>query len=100
MGFIERLLYNDLIRRSGAIVFSSSRGDEFSYENEKYENGLFTEGIIRSLTGATSEELTSITIEELRKEVVNFVSKETNELQNPVIDRDNIYQKLSFPKVH
>ncbi len=96
----NRYVYNDLIRRSGAIVFSSSRGNEFSYENEKYENGLFTEGIIRSLSDATKGDAKFVNTETLRKEVATFVSKETGGLQNPVIDRDNLYQKFRFPKIH
>ncbi|CAN0542741.1 unnamed protein product, partial [Laminaria digitata] len=31
----DRFIYNDLARRSGAIVFSSSRGGELSYESSK-----------------------------------------------------------------
>ena len=36
-------IYNDLVRRSGAIVFSSSRGGEFSYECDRIRNGYFVE---------------------------------------------------------
>ena len=30
----DRYIYNDLTRRSGAIIFSSSKGGEFSYEKD------------------------------------------------------------------
>jgi len=39
----DRYIYNDLARRSGAIVFSSCKGGEFSYESEavaKLSGGL------------------------------------------------------------
>ena len=38
----DRYIYNELTRRTGAIVFSSSKGGEFSYESESIENGFFT----------------------------------------------------------
>ena len=31
----DRFITNDIFRRSGAVVFSSSRGGEFSYENNE-----------------------------------------------------------------
>jgi len=37
----DRYIYNDLVRRSGAIVFSSCKGGEFSYESDKIKNGFF-----------------------------------------------------------
>ena len=52
----DRYIYNDLVRRSGAIVFSSCRGDEVSYESAEYENGLFTEYILRALGGGGADE--------------------------------------------
>jgi len=48
----DRYIYNDLLRRSGAIVFSSCKGGEFSYESDR--------------------------------------------IQNPTIDRDNIYLNFGF----
>jgi hypothetical protein len=45
----DRYIYNDLVRRSGAIVFSSSKGGEFSYESDKIQNGFFTKEIISAI---------------------------------------------------
>jgi WD40 repeat protein/uncharacterized caspase-like protein len=95
----DRFIYNDLSRRSGAIVFSSSKGGEFSYESESVQNGFFTEEIIRAITSgeADADGDGAVSIDELR----NFVAKEvpalTSDLQHPTIDRDNIYQKFGFP---
>ncbi|MBU0756339.1 MAG: caspase family protein, partial [Planctomycetes bacterium] len=51
----DRYIYNDLIRRSGAIVFSSCRGGEFSYENDDLQNGLFTEEIMNALNAGRAD---------------------------------------------
>ncbi|MBI5526210.1 MAG: hypothetical protein HY897_07730 [Deltaproteobacteria bacterium] len=36
----ERYFYNDSSRRTGAIVFSSSRGSEVSFERDDLQNGV------------------------------------------------------------
>jgi len=95
----DRFIYNDLIRRSGAIVFSSSKGGEMSYESDLYQNGLFTEEIIRTLTDseADTDKNGFISIDELRESVIKQVPRMSNNLQHPTVDRDNIYQKFHFP---
>ncbi|MBU3915553.1 caspase family protein, partial [bacterium] len=96
----DRYIFNDLIRRSGTIVFSSSKGGEFSYESEKIENGYFTEEIIKGLQGRAdrnSDKL--VTSDELRDYVEKIVPKHTQNLQHPTVDRDNIFQKIEFPIV-
>ncbi len=113
----NRYIYNDLVRRSGAIVFSSCRGDEVSYESAEYENGLFTEYIIRGLGGnqggrersgpgtrpADTDGDGVVTTEELRRYVRTGVAAETKEdpllyavPQHPTVDRDNIYVEFGF----
>ena len=120
----DRYIYNDLVRRSGAIVFSSCRGDEVSYESAEYENGLFTEYIIRGLWGGAAEGPGKsvdrgdggpvsrpadadgdgvVTTEELRQYVRSGVAAETEEdpllyavPQHPTVDRDNIYVEFGF----
>jgi hypothetical protein len=95
----NRYIYNDIFRRSGAIVFSSSRGGEFSYENDILENGLFTEAVIQSLNQKTTDKdgNNKISIDELKEKVIKVVSELSQNLQNPTVDRDNTYQKFSFP---
>lgn len=95
----DRYIYNDLIRRSGAIVFSSSKGGEFSYEKKELENGLFTEEIINAITTNVADKNKDgiITTDELRDYVSSSVAKSSNNLQHPTVDRDNIYQKFGVP---
>ena len=97
----DRYIYNDLLRRSGAIVFSSSLGGEYSYEDEKYQNGFFTKGIIEALTtnNADTNKDGIISTDELREYVSKKVAEISENKQHPTIDRDNIYCKFGFPKV-
>ena len=109
-----RYIYNDLVRRSGAIVFSSCRGDEVSYENRRFENGLFTEYLLRALESGEERNGNArrrgdadgdgiVTVKELREFVESGVVKETKDdhllyatSQTPTVDRDNIYIEFGF----
>jgi len=94
----DRYIYNDLSRRTGAIVFSSSKGGELSAERSDYENGLFTEYIIKAFQSKKADCNNDglITIDELKRYVLENVSIESNNKQHPTIDRDNIFQRISF----
>jgi WD40 repeat protein len=100
----DRYIYNDLARRSGAIVFSACKGGEFSYENAALENGFFTEKIIEALDKKSADKNNDgiISVDELREYVSREVAKLTSDgkypegLQHPTVDRDNIYQKFGF----
>ncbi|HAN79676.1 MAG TPA: hypothetical protein DCQ31_18895 [Bacteroidales bacterium] len=93
----DRYIYNDLMRRSGAIVFSSSKGGELSYEFSNLENGLFTEYIMKALSGeADADKNGIVSTDELRTYVSAEVSKASGGAQNPTVDRDNIFQKFGF----
>ncbi len=52
----DRFIYTDLARRSGAVVFPSSRGGELSYESPAWQNGLFTEELVRALTTSVADQ--------------------------------------------
>ena len=94
----DRFIYNDLFRRSGAIVFSSSRGGEFSYEDADKRAGYFTRAIIDGLKGgADGNNDNSVTIDELKLYVSKTVSNWSDGNQNPTVDRDNIFQKFALP---
>ncbi len=94
----DRYIYNDLVRRSGAIVFSSSKGGELSYERSDIENGLFTEYIMKALTTSEADKDKNgiVSTDELRQYVSEQVAKASGDLQHPTVDRDNIYQKFGF----
>ncbi len=94
----DRYIYNDLVRRSGAIVFSSSKGGELSYERSDIENGLFTESIMKALTTTEADKDGNgiVSTDELRQYVSEQVAKASGDLQHPTVDRDNIYQKFGF----
>lgn len=95
----DRFIYNDLARRSGAVVLSSSRGGELSYESPAWRNGLFTEELKRALTTpvADADRDGVVTARELRRYVSEAVSRVSKGAQNPVVDRDNIHQHIAFP---
>jgi hypothetical protein len=100
----DRYIYNDLARRSGAIVFSSCRGGEFSYEDARLQNGFFTAKIIEALKGQAADKNKDeiVSTDELREYVCREVPKLTADetypegLQHPTVDRDNIFQKFGF----
>ncbi|MFA6034650.1 MAG: caspase family protein [Myxococcota bacterium] len=94
----DRYVYNDLSRRSGAIVFSSSRGGEFSYESDAISNGFFTREIIIGLMNSADQNHDGfVSVDELRDFVSNSVAGKTGDLQHPTVDHDNLYQKFAFP---
>jgi MYXO-CTERM domain-containing protein len=95
----DRYIYNDLLRRSGAVVFSSSRGTEYSYETDELHNGVFTAAIVRALTTdqADANRDGVVSTEELRQYVAREVAKQTAEAQHPTVDHDNTTVRFGFP---
>jgi len=97
----ERYIYNDLSRRTGAIVISSSRGSEFSFELEELANGVFTEELLLGLTTnrADTNHDGQVSTDELRKHLTAEVPKRTEDKQHPTVDRDNLEANFAFPVV-
>ncbi len=95
----DRLIYADLARRSGAIVFSSSRGLEYSLEGPQFENGAFTEELLNALhtPRADRDGDGSLSVDELRSYVSEAVPRITGDQQHPTVDRDNLALKFGFP---
>jgi WD40 repeat protein len=94
----DRYIFNDLSRRSGAIVFSSSRGSEPSQERKDIKQGLFTYHILEALTtpNADFDKNGFVSTDELREYVSTRVAMSSGNTQHPTVDRDNIYQKFGF----
>lgn len=95
----QRYIYNDLSRRSGAIVLSSSQGSELSYERDDLQNGVFTEHVLAALTSdvADADKDGIVTDRELRSYVASAVAKDTGGLQHPSVDRDNPLAVVGLP---
>ncbi|MCB9522192.1 MAG: caspase family protein [Myxococcales bacterium] len=94
----ERLLHEDLARRTGAVVFSSSRGDELSYERAELGHGVFTSAVLAALRGgADGDGDRQITLDELAGFVTGEVSRLTEGRQHPTVDRDNRLADLRLP---
>lgn len=95
----DRYVDNDLARRTGAIVFSSSRGGELSYERDAEQNGFFTEELLAALGSRETDTDGdgAIGTDELRERVSRGVATRSGGLQHPTVDRDNLYQRFAFP---
>ncbi|MFO0556000.1 MAG: caspase family protein [Polyangiaceae bacterium] len=89
VGDPQRLVAGDLRKRSGAIIISSSRGAELSYEQRELENGVFTQALLEVLTQPRKTDR-ALSIDELRNGVSDLVRERTADLQHPSIDRDNL----------
>ncbi len=106
-----RYILNDLSRRSGTVVFSSCRGNEFSYEDDELENGYFTSSFLSAFKtlkssegkssdssnekSSASENSNSIDLRNL----IDAVKKDVNSkipVQTPTVDKDNMHMNFSF----
>jgi len=95
----DRYIYNDLTRRTGAVVFSAAHAGELSFESPKIQNGVFTSEIVDALSSgkADTNRDGTITLDELQAYVSLNVAVKTGGLQRPTIDRDNIHQRFGLP---
>ena len=97
----NRMIENNLFRRTGAVVFSSSRGAEPSFEYPEIGNGVFTAGLMGALTGSESDTDSNgvLTPVELARAVSAFVIQKTDAQQHPAMDRDNPEAGVELPVV-
>jgi len=77
---MSKAIFSDLRQNSGATVISSAGGTEAAYEDEKWNNGLFTYCLINGLKNlkADSNHDKKVTLNELQK----YVSEEVNRLSD------------------
>jgi WD40 repeat protein len=95
----DRYVYARLERRTGAIVFSSSLGNELSLESPALGNGVFTAALLRTLAAKQADANGDgwLSIDELEGTVKASVVGATGGLQHPTIDRENPLQDFRLP---
>lgn len=98
----DRYILNDLFRRTGAVVFSSSRAGESSFEpagDASGENGFFTAAVLAALTtpAADADGDGRVSAAELRRYASEAVAERSGDLQHPTVDRDNPSSSVAFP---
>lgn len=86
-------------RRSGAIVLSSARPAELSFESDSLQNGVFAEQI---LLGLTTDEADSngdgvVDGSELRWYVSRTVAGKTIDLQHPIVEHESPSERVAVP---
>jgi uncharacterized caspase-like protein len=77
------------------VTFASSSSSEVSYEHQTWQNGAFTEAILRGLSGRADKNKNNIiTVNELffyiETTVPKIVKEETKRQQNPILTRSNL----------
>ncbi len=84
--------FADLRRGTGAVVISSSSGNEYSLEGDQWQNGVFTYALLQGLKErkADADGNQIIHVSELQKYVIEQVQTLTNGGQNPTIRRENL----------
>ncbi len=88
---MSKAIFSDLRQNSGATVISSAGGTEAAYEDEKWNNGLFTYCLINGLKNlkADSNNDKKITLSELQKYVAEEVNRLSDGKQTPTFRVEN-----------
>jgi len=96
---INRLIEGDVFRRSGAVVISSSRGSEASYEFRALTNGVFTHALKAALTSPDADRNGDgqLAPRELEAFLLREVAAKTEGKQHPTVDRDNPLSRVALP---
>lgn len=89
---LQQDLFADLRRGTGAVVISSSSGDEYSFEGTEWKNGVFTYSLLEGLKLKKADENKDgqIRVSELQKYVMERVKTLTNGGQNPTVRQENL----------
>jgi len=84
-------LFTDLRRGTGATVISSSSGKYFSFEDDEYQNGVYTYALKLGLKGeADANKDKEITVTELKEYLYRKVESLTNGKQKPTARQENL----------
>ena len=96
-----RFIFSDVFHKTGLNVFSSSRGDQLSFESENFENGLFSEGLIEALNSRDTDRNSDsfISLSELGVKVSQTVNEWTMNQQSPNFLKINPYTAFMFGNV-
>ena len=96
---ITQQVDNDRLSRSlqseGTLIFTSSKGTQFSHEMDSFRHGVFTYAILQGLRGEANLTNNNVTIFSLIEYVTARVKELTNNAQEPTIGR--IEGLSSFP---
>jgi WD40 repeat protein len=88
------------IGREMGIVFASSSGSEFSYENADWKHGAFTYAILQAMAGAADfTKNNSIDWTEFQLYVISKVQELTGKNQNPMIPRMEQFSNFDFVRL-
>lgn len=84
-------IFADLRKSSGAVVIASSSGKYFSYEDEEYQNGIFTYALKQGLTGEADQNSDhEISVAEMKSYLYEKVQELTNGKQQPTARQENL----------
>ncbi|MDY0062865.1 MAG: caspase family protein [Myxococcota bacterium] len=94
---LQRALFADLRRGSGAMVISSAGGAEFALESATWNNGVFTYAVLEGLKSgrADQNEDGTLRVSELRDHVIEKVRSLTQGRQTPTARQENL--EVDFP---
>jgi len=85
-------LFANLSRGSGAVVISAAGGVEYTYEDQQWQNGVFTSCVLEGLKTrhADLNKDGEIRVSELKDYVTEKVQKLTQGRQTPTSRRENL----------
>jgi WD40 repeat protein len=97
---LQQEMFADLRRGTGAVVISSSTGDEYSFEGSDWKNGVFTYTILEGIRQKKADQNNDgqINISELQKYVIKRVGDLTNGGQTPTIRQENLAEDFCIIK--
>lgn len=85
-------LFGDLSRGNGSFVISAAAGNEYAYEGQSWNNGVFTYSFLKNLSWGDRR----TPLRKLRAAIYDLVSKQTNGLQTPASRRENGWWNWEF----